>query len=116
MATEHKEVVSSEVSSDTDNPKNIPNHSDKASTPSETNQANNKEGEDYENLNYPAAWKFEKWFLGGYSQSRMIKFKNPKTMYKAINLFAGKVSPHPRREESNSLIRRLRCCYHVLWI
>ena len=45
--------------------------------------------EDFENLNYPRSWKFEKWFLGGYSQKRMMKFKNPKTMYYAINLFAG---------------------------
>ena len=92
MATERKEVVSSEKSSDTDNPKNIPSHSEKTSTPSETNEAYNKEDEDYDNLNYPAAWKLEKWFIGGYSQSRMIKFKKPKTMYKAINLFAGKAS------------------------
>ena len=42
-----------------------------------------------ENLAYPPAWRFEKWFIGGYSQSRMFKFKNPKNMYRAINLFAG---------------------------
>ncbi|KAL8713242.1 MAG: hypothetical protein Q9220_002763 [cf. Caloplaca sp. 1 TL-2023] len=48
-----------------------------------------KEEDDYENLDYPKPWKFEKFFIGGYSQGRMIKFKNPKTMYKAINLFAG---------------------------
>lgn len=45
--------------------------------------------EEVDNLNYPQPWKFEKWFLGGYSQKRMLKFKNPKTMYYAINLFAG---------------------------
>lgn len=43
----------------------------------------------YENLNYPKPWKFVKWFTGGYSQQRMLKFKNPKRMYTAINLFAG---------------------------
>lgn len=45
--------------------------------------------EEFKNLKYPQPWKFEKWFLGGYSQKRMLKFKNPKTMYYAINLFAG---------------------------
>ena len=104
MATERKEMVSTEESPDTDNLKNIPNDSEKSSTPSETNEAYKKDGEDYENLNYPAPWKFEKWFIGGYSQSRMIKFKKPKTMYKAINLFAGKVSRCHRRGKSNPLI------------
>lgn len=45
--------------------------------------------DDLDNINYPPPWKWEKFFIGGYSQSRMLKFKNPKTMYKAINLFAG---------------------------
>ena len=45
--------------------------------------------EEFENLKYPEPWKFEMWFPGGYSQKRMLKFKNPKTMYYAINLFAG---------------------------
>ncbi|KAI9821106.1 MAG: hypothetical protein M1827_003840 [Pycnora praestabilis] len=40
-------------------------------------------------LDYPETWKYEKWFIGGYDQSRMLKFKSPNTMYKAINLFAG---------------------------
>ncbi|KAL9576336.1 MAG: hypothetical protein Q9212_007186, partial [Teloschistes hypoglaucus] len=48
-----------------------------------------KEDQEIDNLNYPPPWKYEKYFIGGYSQGRMIKFKNPKTMYKAINLFAG---------------------------
>lgn len=43
----------------------------------------------YETINYPKPWKFEKWFVGGYSQRRMLKLKNPKRMYTAINLFAG---------------------------
>ena len=45
--------------------------------------------EDVDNINYPPPWKWERYFIGGYSQGRMLKFKNPKTMYKAINLFAG---------------------------
>ncbi|KAI4216534.1 MAG: hypothetical protein LQ351_001023 [Letrouitia transgressa] len=45
--------------------------------------------DDYENIKYPEAWKFEKFFIGGYNQSRMLKFKKPKAMYTAINLFAG---------------------------
>ena len=44
---------------------------------------------DVDNIQYPPPWKWEKYFIGGYSQGRMIKFKNPKNMYKAINLFAG---------------------------
>lgn len=48
-----------------------------------------EDADGYENINYPKPWKFEKWFVGGYSQSRMIKLKNPKRMYTAINLFAG---------------------------
>ncbi|KAL9615365.1 MAG: hypothetical protein Q9167_000193 [Letrouitia subvulpina] len=44
---------------------------------------------EYENLKYPKPWKFEKFFIGGYNQGRMLKFKKPKNMYTAINLFAG---------------------------
>ena len=40
-------------------------------------------------ITFPPPWKYEKYFIGGYKQSRMIKFKNPKNMYTAINLFAG---------------------------
>ena len=45
--------------------------------------------DDVENINYPEPWKYEKFFVGGYAQGRMLKFKKPKTMYTAINLFAG---------------------------
>lgn len=48
-----------------------------------------KQEDDYSNLKYPEPWKYEKWFIGGYSQKRMLKFKKSKTMYYAINLFAG---------------------------
>jgi hypothetical protein len=34
-------------------------------------------------------WRFESFIPGGYSQPRMLRFKNPSTMYKVINLFAG---------------------------
>ncbi len=50
---------------------------------------NDAKDENYENINYPPPWKWEKFFIGGYNQSRMFKFKKPKTMYTAINLFAG---------------------------
>ena len=44
---------------------------------------------EFSNLEFPPPWKHERWFPGGYHQRRMLKFKNPKTMYTAINLFAG---------------------------
>ena len=52
-------------------------------------QDHQDDGDGYDDLDYPKPWKFEKWFVGGYNQHRMIKFKNPKRMYTAINLFAG---------------------------
>ena len=48
-----------------------------------------KQEDEYSDLKYPEPWKYEKWFLGGYGQKWMLKFKKPKTMYYAINLFAG---------------------------
>ena len=50
---------------------------------------NLKEQEELNNIKYPEPWKWEKFFIGGYHEKSMLKFKNPKTMYKAINLFAG---------------------------
>jgi hypothetical protein len=44
---------------------------------------------EYSHINHPEPWRFEHWIPGGYSQSRMIRFKNPSAMYKAINFFAG---------------------------
>ena len=67
-------------------------HSDelaKEHSPDSSASEKEKEYDDVENITYPPPWKFEKFFIGGYSQGRMIKFKNSKTMYKAINLFAG---------------------------
>lgn len=52
--------------------------------------------DDFENLKFPQPWKFEKWLPGGYNQKRMLKFKNPKTMYYAINLFAGMMWTLPK--------------------
>lgn len=83
MAVVHKENVDSKTSFDTDGVLE--------KTESPTSDEKLKEEDDYENLNYPQPWRFEKWFLGGYSQGRMLKFKSPKTMYKAINLFAGTI-------------------------
>ena len=45
--------------------------------------------DDVDNINYPEPWNYQKFFPGGYTQGRMLKFKKPKTMYTAINLFAG---------------------------
>ena len=45
--------------------------------------------DDVGHIDYPPAWKWERFFIGGYSQNRMLKVKNPKNMYTAINLFAG---------------------------
>ncbi|KAL8667344.1 MAG: hypothetical protein Q9168_007283 [Polycauliona sp. 1 TL-2023] len=81
MAEAQNEKTGSKLSSDTDD--NLQKHVSPAS------DKGLKHEEDSDNLNYPKPWKFEKWFIGGYSQGRMIKFKSPKTMYKAINLFAG---------------------------
>ncbi|KAL8865473.1 MAG: hypothetical protein Q9198_009308, partial [Flavoplaca austrocitrina] len=80
MAAVHNERIDSKTSSDTDDipEKGVSSASDKAV----------KDQDDYENLTYPQPWKFEKWFIGGYSHGRMIKFKSPKAMYRAINFFA----------------------------
>ncbi|KAI9759887.1 MAG: hypothetical protein M4579_002012 [Chaenotheca gracillima] len=40
-------------------------------------------------LQFPPPWKWEKWLPGGYHPSRMLRFKKPRSMYVAINLFAG---------------------------
>ena len=45
--------------------------------------------DDNEEIEYDPPWRFAKFLPGGYSQKRMLKFKNPKHMYLAINLFAG---------------------------
>ncbi|KAJ5295707.1 hypothetical protein N7508_010528 [Penicillium antarcticum] len=43
---------------------------------------------EYSHIKNPEPWRYEHWIPGGYSQSRMLRFKNPSTMYKAINFFA----------------------------
>jgi len=88
MAVEHEKDVASQGSS----VKTVPGgtqklHGETFGGPPGMNEE--KVEDDYENLNYPPAWKFEKYFVGGYSQKRMLKFKKPKSMYTAINLFAG---------------------------
>ena len=88
MATEHQGVVPSQTSSDTyvsDNPK----YFGAAEANPEPTEKLAKHEENYDNIEYPPPWKWEKYFVGGYSQSRMFKFKNPNNMYKAINIFAG---------------------------
>lgn len=89
MAAVHKEEAPSSDSSETNAPGTTADLRDKLSK-----EGGIKYEDDYENLNYPSPWKFEKWLIGGYSQSRMLKFKKPKTMYNAINLFAGQFSMH----------------------
>lgn len=109
MATQHKEDVPSPDSSETDVPGATGELSEKLSK-----DHNLKDEDDYDNLNYPPAWKFEKWFVGGYNQSRMLKFKKPKTMYTAINLFAGKSTEPALPQNSDYIDCLARCGYHVL--
>ena len=75
-----------------------------------------KHEDDYSGLKYPEPWKFEKFFVGGYSHKRMIKFKNPKTMYKAINLFAGMSYGSLESLSDRLTLVPFRYCYHVLRI
>ena len=88
MGIQHKEDVPSQGSSETNVPGETQDLSDEKLNGSHEPNGKNSEA-DYENLNYPPAWKFEKYFIGGYNQNRMLKFKKPKSMYTAINLFAG---------------------------
>ena len=83
MATDLKKSVDSPESSDTEAPKGTRNVA--------LNEvaANYTKEEKYDNIEYPPPWKWEKYFIGGYNQNRMLKFKKSKTMYTAINLFAG---------------------------
>ena len=46
--------------------------------------AKDETDEALDNIRYPPPWKWEKYCIGGYSQDRMLKFKNLNTMYKAI--------------------------------
>lgn len=87
MAAEQKVLQGSPSSSDTGIPKEAQEY--ESVKPSAGLPANDVKDENYDNIDYPPPWKWERFFLGGYSQSRMLKFKNPKTMYTAINLFAG---------------------------
>lgn len=83
MATGNKVPGESPSSSDMEG-KNLTTKLESPGTPPDTTKE-----DEYDNIQYPPPWKWEKFFIGGYHQSRMLKFKNPKTMYKAINLFAG---------------------------
>ena len=87
MAAEKKVLQDSPSSSERQIPKETQTVDE--TKPSANPPANNAKAENYDNINYPPPWKWERFFIGGYSQSRMLKFKKPKTMYTAINLFAG---------------------------
>lgn len=87
MATEQKVIQGSPSSSDTQFPKEAQEYDEVK--PSTGPSVNVDKVENHDNISYPPPWKWEKFFIGGYNQSRMFKFKKPKTMYTAINLFAG---------------------------
>ena len=87
MATEEKISQDSPSSSDTQIPKEA--HEYEEVKTSASPPADAAKDQDHIAINYPPPWKWEKYFVGGYSQGRMFKFKKPKTMYTAINLFAG---------------------------
>ncbi len=87
MAAGQKVVQGSPSSSDTQVPKAAQDY--EQVQPSAEPPVSDAKDEGYDDINYPPPWKWEKFFVGGYNQSRMFKFKNPKTMYTAINLFAG---------------------------
>lgn len=87
MAFVEKTAGNSPSSSDTEIPKDTHTTTTKVQSPECT--ANFGKQEDADNIEYPPPWKYEKFFVGGYSQTRMLKFKKPKSMYRAINLFAG---------------------------
>ena len=61
-----------------------------ASHGSQNHYTNDVAGSD--NIQYPEPWKYEKFFVGGYSQTRMLNFKKAKSMYIATNIFAGEAS------------------------
>lgn len=82
MATKQKVNNGSPSSSDIHIPKEIQEYQ-------EAKPSTDIKDEKDDNINYPPPWKWEKFFVGGYNQSRMFKFKKSKTMYTAINLFAG---------------------------
>ena len=87
MATEQKISQHSPSSSDTQIPKEAHEYDEVKTGASPP--ADDAKDEHHIDIIYPPPWKWEKYFVGGYSQSRMFKFKKPKTMYTAINLFAG---------------------------
>ena len=118
MLSEHEEFAGeagrSQSSSATAVPRETRHCEEKVDSPS-PDATKEEDFEDFENLNYPRPWKFEKWFLGGYSQKRMMKFKNPKTMYYAINLFAGMdFDTYCKRLGACADCSCRRCCHHVL--
>lgn len=88
MATKIQGYVESKSTSDTRIMNDVQNPTTKTDSP-ESPAGIQSEEDDLDYSKYPAPWKWEKFLLGGYSQNRMLKFSKPKTMYLAINLFAG---------------------------
>lgn len=87
MAAEQKVLEASSSSFDTNITKEAQEHEEvKLNTDL---PADDGKDENDDNIDYPPPWKWERFFIGGYNPSRMFKFKKPKTMYTAINLFAG---------------------------
>lgn len=86
MAAEQKVLQGSPSSSETQIPK-VAHEYEEVKTSTGPSAIGREES--YDNINYPPPWKWERYFIGGYNQKRMLKFKKPKTMYTAINLFAG---------------------------
>lgn len=89
MAAEQKILQDSPSSSDTQIPNEGQEHGKAEAVAKAGLPANDAKDESYDNINYPPPWKWERYLIGGYNHGRMFKFKNPKAMYRAINIFAG---------------------------
>lgn len=75
--------------------------SDETQTTSQAKGGRIGKDEDYEDgspvikdsvIVHPEPSLFESWIPGGYNQSRMLRFKNPMTLYRVLNFFAGEES------------------------
>lgn len=68
--------------------------SDETRTTSLVKAGSISKDEDYEysHIPHPESSPFESWIPGGYNQSKMLRFKNPATMYRILSLFAGEES------------------------
>lgn len=101
MATQQMAAVPTKTSSDAEVPGENENLAEKdAGHGSQCHFT--KDEASANNIQYPEPWKYKKFFVGGYSQSRMLKFKKPKSMYTAINLFAGEAFCFTADDPTNS--------------